>query len=139
MTILRFISGTVILTALACGGGGGGGTSAPTLPPPPPAPNIVTIDVLDNSFDPKQVQVQPGTTVRWVLQGNAPNHTTTEMATTWDSGFTLVNPGDFFEHTFTEADDNQTFEYSCVTHKDCCEMQGSIQVGQNAPPPTPGY
>lgn len=45
------------------------------------------------------------------------------------SGFVFSSTGDFFEHTFESDTDGQTFMYSCVTHKDCCEMQGSIRVG----------
>jgi hypothetical protein len=32
-----------------------------------------------------------------------------------------------------------TWEYSCQAHKDCCQMQGSVRVGRDAPPPGTGY
>jgi plastocyanin len=95
--------------------------------------------VLDNRFDPQRVSIEPGTTVRWVNRGTTGDHTTTEMSMEWDSGFVFLGPGDTFEHTFTQDDDGMTFEYSCVTHKTCCAMQGSVRVGANAPPPAPGY
>ena len=134
MISLRTLTSLALLTALACGGSSGG---TPTSPPAPAGVQIV--EILENRFEPKQLTVQPGTTVRWVLRGNADNHTTTEMETTWDSGFVFLNSGDTFEHTFSAADEGSTFEYSCVSHKACCEMQGSVRVGDSAPNPSPGY
>ena len=141
MTSIRFAIAVSLLTAVACGGGGGGGGgTTPSAPPPPPPPAGASgVEIQDDRFVPKQLVIEPGTTVRWVLRGSTTTHTTTEMATTWNSGFIFLQPGDSFEHTFTEADAGKTFEYSCVTHKACCMMQGSIRVGDDAPLPTPGY
>ncbi len=111
------------------GGGGGGGGD----------PDMVIVDVLDNSFDPKSVTIQPGDTVRWVLRGQDSSHTATEMNGTWDSGFVFNAAGAFFERTFPISEDGQTFQYYCVTHQGCCEMQGSVRVGANAPDPGDGY
>lgn len=116
--------------AAECHGGNTGGT---------PTDEIQIVEVLDDAFEPKSVTIQPGTTVRWVLRGDRSNHTTTEMNATWDSGFVFVEEGDFFEHTFDASTDGQTFMYSCVSHKDCCEMQGSVRVGENAPEPDTDY
>lgn len=102
-------------------------------------PRIREVRVLDNQFDPKSLTIQPGDTVRWILRGADPTHTTTEMNGSWDSGFVFVAEGNFFERTFPQSEDGQTFMYSCVTHKGCCEMQGSILVGANAAPPDDGY
>jgi plastocyanin len=139
MISIRVAATVAFLTTVACGGGGGGGgsTSTPTGPPPAPAATVVAIE--DNQFVPKQLTIEPGTLVRWVHQGTASNHTTTEMAMTWDSGFVFLQQGDSFEHMFTEADEGKTFEYSCVTHKGCCLMQVSVRVGESAPPPSTGY
>jgi len=101
--------------------------------------NVVTVEVRDNSFVPQSVQINPGDTVRWVLTGSDLSHTTTAMDSTWNSGFAFQAAGATFEQTFTAGDNNQTFEYSCSTHATCCQMQGSIQVGENAPAPRPGY
>ena len=136
MTSLRALTSLALLITLACGGGGGNG-GTPTVPPAPSG--VVVVEILDNRFEPKQLTVDAGTTVRWIHRGNASNHTTTEMETTWDSGLVFLSPGDTFEHTFSAADDGKTFEYSCVTHKACCLMQGSVRVGSSAPPPSPGY
>lgn len=104
-----------------------------------PAPDVRIVEVLDDSFEPKSLTIQAGDTVRWVLRGSRSNHTTTEMNSTWSSGFVFSADGDFFEHTFPANTDGQTFLYSCVSHKDCCEMQGSIRVGLSAPAPDDGY
>lgn len=101
--------------------------------------NVVTVQVLDNQFEPKSVRIQPGDTVRWILQGTAVNHTTTAMDSQWDSGFIFTMQGATFERTFSAADNNKTFEYFCETHQSCCQMQGSVRVGEDAPAPRPGY
>ena len=126
----------------ACGGGGGGGGGTPTQPNPPnpPAdPNVVTVNLTEFDFNPRRVTVEPGQTVRWVLQGSDPTHTVTARDGKFNSGNSLRNPGDSFEHTFTAADNDQTFEYSCATHSDCCDMKGSVLVGSGAPAPDPEY
>lgn len=101
--------------------------------------SVAVVQVLDNSFSPRQVQVQPGDTVRWVLAGAASNHTVTATNNAFDSGLTLQTQGATFERTFGQADNGRTFEYFCVSHRSCCAMQGSVRVGNNAPPPQPGY
>lgn len=121
----------LVLTALACGGGGGG---TPSQPPPPSGSNVVIVDVNDFAFDPATIRVNPGTTVRFVMRGSDPNHTATAVNGRFDSGFVFKNPGDTFEVQFTSADDDQTFDFACTSHQGCCKMQGSISVGDNAPP-----
>lgn len=103
------------------------------------AGNVLTIRVLDNRFEPKSPVIQPGQIVRWVLEGTSLDHTTTAMNGQWDSGLAFDSPGALFEATFPTSLDGQTFEYFCETHKDCCQMQGSIRVGTDAPDPGPGY
>ena len=115
--------------ASECSGATGGG----------PVDGIHIVEVLDDAFEPKRLRIQAGDTVRWVLRGDRDNHTTTEMNSTWDSGFTFSSQGDFFEHTFGPETNNSTLLYSCQSHKDCCEMQGSIQVGDDAPSPEDDY
>ena len=124
------------LVVATCGGGGGG---SPTAPPTPPAPQMVTVQVSDNSFSPQSVTVNPGDTVRWVLQGSDSGHTVIERNGVFSSGAVFHAAGDSFSHTFTTADSGRTFEYYCQTHRGCCLMQGSVRVGQNAPIPSPGY
>ncbi len=127
------------LVVVACGGGGGGSpTEPPPPPPPPPTGSVTTVNVIDNEFDPRSVTVEPGETVRWVLQGNMTNHTTTEQNGRWDSGFVFTSLGASFERTFPANENGQTFLYDCVTHR-AVGMQGSVRVGSAAPPPPPGY
>ncbi len=109
----------------APGGSGGGG-------------DVKEVRVLDNLFEPQSVIIQAGDTVRWVREGSAPDHTVTEAGNLWDSGFSLQTQGATFERLFTAADDDQTFLYYCRTHQGCCQMQGSVRVG-NSPPPPPDY
>lgn len=127
----------VLLVVAACGGNG---DDSPTAPPDPdPGPAAVTVEIHDSFFEPRSVTVEPGTTVRWVRQGQLPDHTVTALEGAFDSGFAFGEPGATFEHTFGAATDAQTFEYSCVTHEACCDMKGSVRVGSDAPAPDPGY
>jgi plastocyanin len=124
------------LTNIHCNGGGGGSDS-PTAPPPPP--NQVIISIVDNAFSPQSPVVSPGTTVRWVMDGMDPTHTTTAMDGTWDSGFVFNAQGNFYQRTFPVSESGQTFQYFCITHQATDAMQGSIRVGNNAPDPPDGY
>lgn len=134
------------LAGLGCSGDGDGdGGVSSTSPSSPPAtsstsPNdIVTVELLDFEFRPKSITIQPGQTVRWVLRGDDLTHTTTERDGVWDSGMVFTQEGMVFERTFSNEEAGQTFNYSCASHQDCCNMQGSVRVGANAPPPAPGY
>lgn len=98
-----------------------------------------TVQVLDNSFEPQRLTIEPGDTVRWELTGVDPSHTVTAMDGAFDSGFVFTEQGAIFERTFPASEDGETFEYFCETHQACCQMQGSILVGPNAEPPSDGY
>ena len=88
------------------------------------------------SFDPIGLFVEPGTTVRWVVEADV--HTTTayhpdndlhalripEEAEPWDSGY-LINPGDTFEVTLTAEG---VYDYFCAPHE-LAGMVGRIIVG----------
>ncbi len=92
-------------------------------------------------FDPIGLYVEPGQTVRWVVDSNV--HTTTayhprndghslripEGAVPWDSGF-LVNPGDRFEVTLTVEG---VYDYFCAPHE-AAGMVGRLVVGRPAGP-----
>ncbi len=128
------------LAALSCGGGGGG-YGGPTAPPPMQSPppstgsvHIVTIS--DDSYSPKSLNIQPGETVRWVLNGNLTTHTVTAKDGSFDSGSVFTSKGAMYEHRF---DTGGTFEYACKVHGSCCGMRGSVLVGSDAPPPDPSY
>jgi plastocyanin len=88
-------------------------------------------------FDPIGVFVEPGQTVRWIVDANV--HTTTayhpkndghslripEAASPWDSGF-LVARGDYFEVTLTVPG---VYDYYCQPHE-AAGMVGRIVVGR---------
>ncbi|HVO34371.1 MAG TPA: plastocyanin/azurin family copper-binding protein [Gemmatimonadales bacterium] len=112
-----------------------------------PGTGVVTIRMRSDpagswvSFDPVGLFVEPGTTIRWVVQANV--HTTTayhprndhhplripEAATPWDSGY-LVNPGNHFEVTLTVPG---VYDYFCTPHE-AAGMVGRIVVGRAAGP-----
>ncbi len=109
----------------------------PTAPPNPTMSDVVEIH--DDFFDPRSITIQPGQTVRWELHSDMKDHTVTALDGSFDSGFTLDHRDQVFQHTFGAADDGKTFNYFCQTHRDCCNMKGSVRVGASAPPPDPGY
>ncbi len=92
-------------------------------------------------FDPIGVHIEPGQTVRWVVQSNV--HTTTayhprndhhslripDRAEPWDSHF-LVNPGSHFEVTLPVPG---VYDYFCMPHE-LVGMVGRIVVGRPGGP-----
>ncbi|NYT64056.1 hypothetical protein H0A66_17195 [Alcaligenaceae bacterium] len=94
-------------------------------------------------FDPIGLFVEPGQTVRWVLDSSV--HTTTayhpnnaghslripEAATPWDSGY-LINPNDHFDVVFTIEG---VYDYFCTPHE-MAGMVGRIVVGRPGGPGT---
>jgi plastocyanin len=142
--VLVFLAAGLAIAAAAlqaCGGGGGYGSSPtmPSSPSSPPQSEVVTVDVVDNHYEPQSVTIQPGQTVRWVMRGQDRSHTVTARDGAFDSGFAFQRAGDVFEHTFGDTDNGMTFEYYCQSHQGCCRMQGSVRVGNDAPAPEPGY
>lgn len=93
------------------------------------------------SFDPIGILVQPGTTIRWIVEADV--HTTTayhpandshplripEDAQPWASDY-LLNPGDSFEVTLTVEG---VYDYYCAPHE-MAGMVGRIIVGQPSGP-----
>ena len=125
----------VVALAAACGGGGGGGGT----PTGPQGPSSVVVEVRDFAFEPKSVLVEPGDTVTWRLAGSDHTHTVTATGGAFDSGFVFTASGATFSRTFVSTDAGRTFEYWCSTHHATHSMQGSVRVGESAPPPSPGY
>lgn len=92
-------------------------------------------------FDPIGIHVEPGATIRWVVEQNV--HTTTayhpandmhslripERAQPWNSGY-LVQPGTHFEVTLTVEG---VYDYFCVPHE-IAGMVGRIVVGKPGGP-----
>ena len=88
--------------------------------------NQQTVSIRDFLFDPAQVTIQPGTTVRWTNEGNTA-HTVTADDGSFDSG--TLQPGDSFMFTFQ---DTGTVAYHCEIHP---QMTASVTVGQGGGTP----
>lgn len=84
---------------------------------------VVVIELRDQSFSQSQVTIEPGTTVRWVNQGDIFHTVTPDGNDEW-ARTTFDNAGDTFEHTFeTEGE----FPYFCEPHQSL-GMVGTIRV-----------
>src|SRR5687768_485286 len=81
----------------------------------------VTVRMEDNSFDPANITVEPGTTVTWVQSGNNP-HTTTSYDGLWDSGMIEGGSGGTFSFTFEEPG---TYAHFCI-RADSMGTMGSV-------------
>ncbi|MEW6002665.1 MAG: plastocyanin/azurin family copper-binding protein [Nitrospirota bacterium] len=99
-----------------------------------------TVDVTmrEFSFNPLQITINTGDTVRWTNSGVI-QHTTTSGANCvsdgkWDSGF--LSPGQTFSFTFTSPG---TFPYFCAMANHCSAfgMIGTVTVVNPAAPPAP--
>jgi plastocyanin len=125
----------ILLAIASCGGGGGGyGGSTPTQPS---GPKVVTVELREHRFEPKSVLIEPGDTVRWVMAGADPTHTVSARDGSFDSGAVFTSSGAAYERRFDTP--GRTHEYYCNSHQGCCQMQGSVRVGMDAPNPNPGY
>lgn len=119
------------------GGGGGGGAGSPTIPdappsdPPPstppsdpPATGTVVVNLTGNlSFDPPQVRIARGATIRWVNQVNLFHTITPDGHSEWTRQ-EMNDAGDAFEHAFNRSG---TFRYFCEPHR-AFGMIGTITV-----------
>ena len=84
--------------------------------------NTTTVSIGDFFFSPASVTVQPGTTVTWVNNGQAPHTVTaTDPAGAFDSG--TLQPGESFSFTFKQPG---TYAYHCTIHP---FMKGTVTVG----------
>lgn len=79
------------------------------------------VTIVDYAFDPKDVTIKPGTTVRWTNTGTSKDgHTVTADDGSYDSG--VLKEGDTFTHTY---DAEGTFSYICSVHP---SMKGTVVV-----------
>ena len=87
-----------------------------------PAPDsTTTVEILNNAFNPPQLNVAPGTTVTWVNRDSVA-HTVTADNGLFDSG--QLAPGASYPVVLDGAG---TVSYHCKLHP---EMRGSIVVGE---------
>ena len=70
----------------------------------------VEVSAIDNSFDPREIEVESGTSITWTNDGDAP-HTVTADNGSFDSG--NMDSGDDFSESFT---DQGRYPYYCEYH-----------------------
>jgi plastocyanin len=127
LLLIGVVSVGAIVAAIALMAFGGDGESARR---PVRAPMVVseeqqvTIEVVDNDFEPRNLTVRPGTEITWKFTGSLP-HTVTDPAGAFDSG--TLGRGDTFKMTFDEPG---TYNYYCVLHH---AMQATLVVADAAP------
>jgi len=107
-----------------------GATQPAAVPAEPTAPaegttpaldSTTTVEISNNAFNPPQLNVAPGTTVRFVNNDNV-SHTATADNGVFDTG--VLQPGYSLDVVLEGAG---TVPYHCELHP---EMQGSIVVGE---------
>lgn len=80
--------------------------------------DLVTVRVVDNAFEPAEVEIEPGQAVRWVFEGSAKHDVVAD-----DGSFMseLMHSGEYI-HVFDEPGE---WAYICSVHP---EMVGQITV-----------
>jgi plastocyanin len=103
----------------------------------------VTVAIRDFYFEPSQLIVEPGTTVRWVNEGTI-NHTVFATSPAGAFRSETLSPGESFTHTFPQrfprrSPDSSTkpgtYEYLCKIHP---SIKGSVTFGESGEAPTQG-
>ena len=94
-------------------------------PSPAEPTTTTTVGAYDNRFTPQSINVQPGTTVRWLNYGQHP-HTVTADDGSWDSGD--IQPGASYSATFNNPG---TYYYYCRHHMQD-RMRGVVNVGSGS-------
>jgi plastocyanin len=79
----------------------------------------VTVEAVDNDYEPRHLTVNLGTEITWRMDGDAA-HTITDEEGSFDSG--VLDPGDEYVLTFEKAG---TYYYYCTLHH---AMQGTLVV-----------
>jgi plastocyanin len=84
-----------------------------------PAPSTVDIDIAKFAYGPKEITVQPGTTIVWTNHDETPHTVTSKDKSFASKG---MDTDDKFEHTFAGEGD---FTYICTVHP---YMTGVVHV-----------
>ncbi len=93
--------------------------------PPVKGPVIIDVSIFNFAFDPQDLMINVGDTVRWT-NNDGFTHTATSSTAVWDSGF-LAN-GESFSFKFTSPGE---FPYFCDLHP---SMTGNITVMEKSTP-----
>jgi len=93
---------------------------------------VVDVAIGDHYFNPAQLTVPVGTTVRWTNYG-ASSHTSTSDTGLWNSG--TLSRGGTFSYTFSSTG---TFAYHCTFHREMGMVGRVVVTDTSAPTPTPG-
>jgi plastocyanin len=89
----------------------------------------VTVRMLDNSFVPQTVVVDPGTVVRWVNRGRNKHNVVVDVKSdAWTSSQT-VRPGGDYEHQFSAPG---IYGYSCSFHGAAHQQMYGTVIVRNA-------
>lgn len=113
--VFAVAAAAVLAGALAACGGQG---KPQTVPSDAGASPVVTVHVIDNRYEPAQVEIGPGEAVRWVFEGTMEHDVVAE-----DASFVsdLMMQGEYV-HVFDAAGE---YPYDCSVHP---EMTGVVTV-----------
>ena len=119
----------------ASGAGDGGDGLASEGDAPEPPDDVVVIDgttaavqSLDNAFRAPDIQVQPGTSVTWTNDGRNEHDVLPVEGDAWGVEVEEFQPGDAYEHTFTEPG---VYDYYCSIHgTTTAGMVGTVVVAE---------
>jgi len=89
----------------------------------------VTVQSLDNTFRAPDIQVKPGTTVTWTNEGRNEHDVLPVEGDAWGVEVEGFQPGDSYEHTFTEPG---VYDYYCSIHgTTTAGMVGTVVVAED--------
>jgi plastocyanin len=118
----------------AGGDGNGGGMASDGDAPEAPDDAVVidgttaAVQSLDNTFRAPDIQVKPGTTVTWTNDGRNEHDVLPVEGDAWGVEVEGFQPGDAYEHTFTEPG---VYDYYCSIHgTTTAGMVGSVTVAE---------
>ncbi len=120
---LELATGQTARRSLTVAAGGSGNVEFSLVSLDGPPSDVVEIRLTGSfTFDPSEVTITTGTTVRWINDTSVLHTVTPRDHTEWER-VELDQQGETFEHTFETAG---TFDYFCEPHEST--MQGTITV-----------
>lgn len=114
-------SASVLLSVVVLAGCGDEATNPGGNNPPPGPVQTTSVDVIDNAFDPDDIQVAAGATVTWTWTGSNPHTVTFDDASIGNSA---TKTDGSFQKGFDSAG---TFTYFCQVHGRAV-MSGEVVV-----------